>query len=352
MSVHYVRGSDPTLRENALNALIGELLGGEDRSLAVEEHTVPGRTGDGEAPGGAEGRAQAVDGALNAAQSPPFMTERRVVVLRDAGNLAAADADVIVAYLEDPLETTELVLVAGGGRLPTNLTKAWKGAVHEVGPPSEVTSDVLADALKAAGVELDAEAQRHVVAHLGEDAGRVPQLVAVLDAAFTDGAVVSVDEVEPYLGDEGAVPAYQLTNMIEAGDVPGALEVLHRMVTAAGARDGRPMHPLQVLAMLHSHYRRLLRLDDPEIRGSADAVEALGGKVKEYPAKKALAQARALGTDRIRRAYQLLGQTDLDLKGARAIPEDVVLEVLVARLAQLSAQSGAGARRGRASARR
>ena len=190
------------------------------------------------------------------------------------------------------------------------------------------------------------------MAHLGEDAGRVPQLVAVLDAAFSDDAVVSVDEVEPYLGDEGAVPAYQLTNMIEAGDVAGALEVLHRMVTAAGARDGRPMHPLQVLAMLHSHYRRLLRLDDPEIRGSADAVEALGGKVKEYPAKKALAQARALGTDGIRRAYRLLGQVDLDLKGARAIPEDVVLEVLVARLAQLSAQSGAGARRGRASARR
>jgi DNA polymerase-3 subunit delta len=103
------------------------------------------------------------------------------------------------------------------------------------------------------------------------------------------------------------------------------------------------MHPLQVMGVLTGYYRRILRLDDPTLRRPADAVLALGGKVKEFPARKALDQARALGTDGIRRAFDALYQADLDLKGARGIPENAVMEVLVVRLARL-AQRSRGAR--------
>jgi DNA polymerase-3 subunit delta len=243
------------------------------------------------------------------------------------------------------LESTALVLVGGSsGRLPANLTKALKGAgVSEVGPETERTGDVLGQHLRDAGVKLRPDAAKAVAAHLGEDAGRVPQLVEVLVAANPSGATLDVADVEPYLGEAGSIPGYQLTNAIEAGDVPGALATLRRMLTAPERRSQKPMHPLQILGLLVSYYRRLLRLDDPEIRGPRDAVEALGGRIKEYPARKALEQARALRATGIRQAYDYLAQADLDLKGKRAIPEDAVMEVLVARLAGLSGR----ARRGR-----
>ncbi|MGH9032895.1 MAG: DNA polymerase III subunit delta, partial [Acidimicrobiia bacterium] len=256
MSVHLVRGDDPILRDEVLTRLIDELVGGDDRTLAVEELVVPGRAsggdGDVDEPGGAEGREEAVAAALNAAQSPPFMTRCRVVVLRDAGNLATGDAAPLVAYLADPMDTTALVLVVGGsGRLPAGLTKALKAAkASEVGPTTEKTVDVLTEHARSAGLDLRPDARKLVVAHLGEDAGRVPQLVEVLSAAFGAGATVDVDDVEPYLGEAGAVPGYQLTNAIEAGDVPGALATLHRMTTATGPRQAKPMHPLQVLGLL------------------------------------------------------------------------------------------------------
>jgi len=351
MSVHLVRGEDPVLRDEVLTHLVDELAGGDDRTLAVEEMTVPGRASaeaESDEPGGAEGREQAVAAVLNAAQSPPFMTQRRVVVLRDAGNLAAGDVDPLIAYLADPMESTALVLVVGGsGRLPAALTKALKAAkASEVGPKTEKTVDVLAEHARGAGLDLAPEARKVVAAHLGENAGRVPQLVEVLSAAFGAGATIDADNVEPYLGEAGAVPGYELTNAIEAGDVPGALATLHRMMTATGPRQPKPMHPLQVLGLLVSHYRRILRLDDPELRSPADAVAALGGRIKEYPARKALDQARALRADGLRQAYDHLAQADLDLKGERAIPEDAVMEVLVARLARLSGRArGSGRRR-------
>jgi DNA polymerase-3 subunit delta len=352
-----VTGSDPVLQGEALEQLVAELVGDDDRTLAVEELTVLGRAaageGESDAPTGAEGRAELVAAAINAAQSPPFMTARRVVVLREAGNLAKQDADPLVEYLADPMDTTALVLVAGGGRLPKSLADALKAAkAVQVGPANERTADVLAQHLEDAGIEIRPEAAKLVASHLGENAGRVPQLVELLASAFGADATLDVADVEPYLGDPGSVPGYLLTNAIETGDIAGALDTLRRMLTATGSGQPRPMHPLQVVGMLHSYYRRVSRLDDPEVRSPRDAVAALDGRVKEYPARKALDAARALGPQGVREAYDYLFAADLDLKGARAIPEDAVMEVLVARLAALSSRARGGAGRRPARARR
>jgi DNA polymerase-3 subunit delta len=344
--LYLVKGNDPLLRAAALDALVAELLGDDDRSLALEEFTVPGRgdADDGGSAGGADVREAIVGAVLNAAASPPFMTARRVVVVRDAGALTAADADRLGVALEAPLETTVLVFVVGGGTLPAALAKKLKDAgARERAPESEKTSDVLADAAAAQDLRLRPEAVKLVSSHFGEDAGRVASLVDALHAAYGDDATLSADDVAPYLGEAGAVPTYQLTNAIEAGDEAAALDVLHRLLTASSAQQPRPMHPLQVLGSLNGHYRRMLRLDDPAVQTPAEAVAALGGRVKEYPARKALDGARALGTTGLRQAFDALYQADLDLKGARGIPPDAVVEVLVVRLARLTR---AGGRRG------
>ena len=344
----FVKGTDELLRERVVGELVIELLGDDDRSFAVEEIAVPGRTSDDpDAPGGAEGREYAVAAVLNAAGSPPFMTNRRIVVVHGVGALTAAEVEPLVRYLDDPLDTTVLVLVAGGGTIAPGLTKKLKELkAPERAPESEATDKVLIGQAHEQGVLLSKEAADLITKHLGDDAGRVVALVEVLSAAFAPDERLSGDDVRPYLGEEGTVAPYLLTNAIEEGDTPRALELLHRLLTVTSAKQPKPMHPLQVMGVLTGHYRRVLRLDDPDVRGENDAVAALGGKVKPFPAKKALNQARSLGTDGIRQAFDALAQADLDLKGARGIPEDAVMEVLVVRLSRL-----AGGRPARSAAR-
>lgn len=339
---YLVRGEDPTLRAGALDELLAELVADEERGLAVEDLELP--VGSGEAD--REARADLVARALNAAASPPFVTTCRVVVLRNAGALDAEGAAPVIRYLDAPSETSVLVLVAGGGTIPQALTKtlAAAGAVERA-PRSEKTRAVLADAARAAGLRLGADAASLLAQHLGDDAGRVGSIVEMLHAAYGDDFTLGVSEVEPYLGDLGSVPSYALTDAIEAGDEAGALVALHRLLRAPTPRDPDGMQPLQVLGMLTSSYRRALRLDDPAVRTVADAVEALGGRVKQFPTRKALDQARALGRDGLRRVFDLLHQADLDLKGARGIPSDTVMEVLVVRLARLMRAAGATPRR-------
>jgi DNA polymerase-3 subunit delta len=271
------------------------------------------------------------------------MTRRRIVVVRDYEQIPAPDLPPLVTYLADPLDTSVLVFVAGGGRVPKALADALTDAEAEaVGGGSEKTADVLARATGDAGLGLRPDAVSLITEHLGEDASRIGALVDLLVGAFGPGATLAAEDVESYLGEAGSVPVWQLTNRVEEGDVAGALATLHRLLTVTTAREPGAMHPLQVMGLLHSRARRLLRLDDPGIRSTDDAHAALGGKGSTYPARKALEASRGLGTEGLRRAVDLLHQADLDLKGQTGLPAETVIEVLVARLAGLSARSRRG----------
>ena len=148
-------------------------------------------------------------------------------------------------------------------------------------------------------------------------------------------------EIEPFLGDDGGVPPWDLTDAIDRGDRARALELLQRMI-GQGER-----HPFQVLATLHSHVARMLRLDGADVTSEKQAAELLGIKGSTFPAKKALGQARKLGHDRIVRMIDLLAEADLDLRGGKAWPDHLVLEVLVARLATMSPLARSGSALGR-----
>jgi DNA polymerase III delta subunit len=177
---------------------------------------------------------------------------------------------------------------------------------------------------------------------VGSDAGLVPAIVDTLASAHGPGATLGVEDVTPYLGGQGTVPVWDLTNAIEKGDVAAALEVLQRMLTVTSPTQPATDHPLRIVGLLTSQYRKLLVLDDPAVPTAEDAAAALGGRTSPNAARFRLRQARALGTDGLRQAFDHLARADLDIKGERAIPEDLVVQLLVARLAGLNARAGAG----------
>jgi DNA polymerase-3 subunit delta len=323
---YLIRGDDPSLVSQALVDLLAELLAGTDPALALEDWS------------GEEVDPAAV---VDSCQTPPFLTDRRVVVLRDVGRFTAEEVAPLVDYLGDPLVTTALVLVGGGGRSARKLEDAVRkaGQIVEAGAPQRAGDrrQWYADRLAAASVRLDRAATALLEEHLGEDLGRLAPLLDVLAAAYGEGARVGPDRLEPFLGQAGGLAPWDLTDAIDRGDTDVALSVLHRML-AAGER-----HPLVVMATLQRHYGDMLRLDGSGATSEAQAAEVLGLKGRStFPARKALDQGRSLGTEGVTRAIELLAQADLDLRGARAWPDTLVLEVLVGRLSRLTGRRGKG----------
>lgn len=320
MSVHLLLGDDESVLRSQVSDLVKRLVGDGDRSLMVDEF---------------EGEEYELRSVADAAQTPPFLTERRVVVARDVGRFAAGDLAPLTNYLADPLPTTELVLVGGGGRLAKQLTDgvvAAGGHKVDTSPPSRANDRITWVRAQAeqAGLRLDTHAAARIGNHLGEDTGRLAGILAVLASTYGEGVRVGEADVEPFLGEGGGVPPWDLTDALDKGHTAKALELSRRMV------HGGDRHPLQILAILHNHYSRLARLDGADARSENDAAAAIGIK-PGFPAKKALGTYRDLGGPAVGRAVQLLARADRDLHGETGLDAETVLDVLVARLSRLRA---------------
>lgn len=327
-SVHLVKGADDVLREEAVTSLVDQLVGDGDRSLLVDEFS---------------GADYELAAAVDAAQTLPFLTDRRIVVARHLGRFSNAEAQTpLLAYLAEPVDTTTLVLVwerspEPGAKLasvPPTLAKALASAGGETvdpEPPSRRREGWVGEHFAAHELHVDGPARALVAEQLGENPGAVVELIERLVGVYGPGARLGVEEVEPFLGEAGGVPPWELSDAIDRGDTALAMDRLHRMLRGGGR------HPLEVIASLRRHYTRMLRLDGAGARGEKEAAVLLGMRGSTFPAGKALAQSQRLGHRGVRRAVILLAAADLDLHGAQAWPEELVMEVLVARLSKLAA---------------
>src|SRR5215469_15784905 len=99
-SAWLVDGSDEVLVGNEVRRLVAELAG-DDAALAVEDFW---------------GDEIDLDAVVSACLTPPFLVERRVVVLRDVGQFEPEQLDPLLTYLEAPSPTTALVVVRGRGK--------------------------------------------------------------------------------------------------------------------------------------------------------------------------------------------------------------------------------------------
>lgn len=334
MKNRIVDGEDPSLVADEVRRLVAELAG-DDPGLTVEDFW------------GDEVDIEAVAGAC---ATPPFLADRRVVVLRDAGRFSADELQPLVAYLENPLPTTSLIVVGGGGgRIPAALVNAMKkvGEVASVGPGRD-TKGWIETRVRESPLRFEASARSELAAHLGEDLGRLPSLLEALVASYGVGASIGPAELEPFLGEAGGVAPWALTDAIDRGETDEALMVLRRLLR------GGDRHPLVVLAILHRHVAQVLQLDGSGANDEKSAAVVLGiqkGR-STFPARKALATSRRWGSEGVARAMGLLADADVDLRGESAWPAQAVLEVLVARLSRLAPRRPAGSGSGPGSRRR
>jgi DNA polymerase-3 subunit delta len=319
-----LKGSDPVLLGAAAHDTTAALLGDRDRTEAVDE-----LAGD-----------DYEAAAIVMAASSVSMFGDRIIVARNASRFGSDDLAPLLAYLADPNPTSTIVLVwekpvtANARPFPKKLgdaVKAAGGSVRDTDPPGQARqkSAWLDDRLADSGLALTPAAKAAIAARLGEDVSRVGGIMSVLEGAFVAGTRLDVADVEPFLGEAGSVPPWELTDAIDKGDVAGSIQRLQRMLS--GER-----HPLQLMATLQTHYERILRLDGSGAGTEQEAADLLGMKGSTFPAKKALATSRRLGSESTARAVVLLAEADADLRGASGWPPELVMEVLVGRLARLS----------------
>jgi DNA polymerase-3 subunit delta len=324
-----VVGSDATMVYDALHNAVAAALGDLDPSVALQDFTAKDVTGGGES---------VAPRVLEALNTPPFLVERRVVVVRDAQLLTADESAALVTWMESPSPAATLIVAVVGAK-SNRLVKASGDVIEvNVGSGARVRVDFVEEKFRQYAVTVDAGVVQYVANQVGDDVARVDALARTLHAIY-GSAPLKVHHVEPYVGDAGGVPAWDLTDAIDRGDATQAIVTARRML------DSKDRAGLQIVNGLQRHYLSMARLEGSGVRDRDEAAALLS--VSGYPAEKLLRTSQRLGAERIATAVRWVTNADVDLKGGVSYggmdldgegdaTDLTVIEVLVARLAMMT----------------
>ncbi len=167
------------------------------------------------------GESSHADEIVAACNTLPFMSERRLVIVRDVDKMPKADVDALVEYVRSPCETTTLVLVAVKVDKRTSLytSVAKLGGVAEYKAPkrSELPSAVIA-MFAARGRSVGRDAAEVLVGSVGHDLGRLSVEVDKVIAFAGDARTLSRDDIEEVMSSTAATSVFEFLDALGSRD--------------------------------------------------------------------------------------------------------------------------------------
>ncbi len=264
-----------------------------------------------------------VESLVPALQSGSLFGGATGVLLVDAHQLHAAEAEVAAALVADIAPDARLVLVADGS-LPAALAKAVKqlGEVIRVKPLRERDAgEWLAHASRERKLRLHGDAAAALLQRFGTDLASMSQ---ALDQLAASGEEITAETVQERFKNRPDAPMWHYTDAIAAGDEGAALRRLADFLAHG--------HPLQLLAFLANELRRrALAAAAPDIGTYAEWV---GGKPDAWPVRKAWKARNDANADELRLAVQALARADVAMKTAPEATHRVTLERLTVALSR------------------
>lgn len=270
--------------------------------------------------------------AIAAAEQLPMMSGRRVVRIKDFAKLRETDEEIIIRYLDRPLDSTVLVFVADDLDKRKKLTKALLATCAVVEFPAVKDAEAKAWArtrLKELKTTADDRVLSEVVRLVGTNLQTLRSELDKLAAAAIETRQITMELVDQLIDRSRELSNFDLGDQLIAGDRRRALETLHRLLEDDVA-------PVMLLGLIAGNYHRLALAKELLKRGARDEVYRLiyGPPAKRDAFMNTLQRSEAA---KIARGIQLIAAADLAIKsslgGGGPKGARLQLEVLVCELA-------------------
>jgi DNA polymerase-3 subunit delta len=256
------------------------------------------------------------------AQTFPFLSERRVVVVRNAELYFSPRfekrAAALIRYLNEPADTTLLMMVASKADKRMAFFKACQKAGAIVECPEFTEQEVGAwvrETAAARGKQLDAPAMRALIARVGTHLSDVRNALSVVMGYVGDQDTIRAQDVNAACADVAEEEIWTLTDAIAASDVPKALEALRRLLDLGKFPD-------EIIGTINWLLKSAYTVAVPEC----------GQKLKPFVANKVAPLANKLGREKLRDAFALCTDAQFMMRNT-GVNATLALELLVVKLA-------------------
>jgi DNA polymerase-3 subunit delta len=235
--------------------------------------------------------------------------------------MAAAELEILAAYFQKPSPDACLVLVGekldGRGKFAKAAREA--GAWFEAEPPRPGDMPGLARReAKARGHALGHEAAEALADALGADLSALDDALERLSLYVGAGAAIELEHVERCVAHVRTESVWSLVDAVSARDAKTAL-------TAAASLLGDREPPLRILALVARQLRSLARMRDGLAKGLQPQEAAQKAGIPPFKARDMAVSAKRFDDAKLTRAFRLIAEADLALKGSK-VPGPRVLE--------------------------
>jgi DNA polymerase-3 subunit delta len=322
--IYVICGSDPALVGQRYQELIDELLDPDQRALALFS---------------VDGKDATASQILDEVRTLPLLTQRKVVVVRDAGGFVSANRGLLEDYFDAPCPSGALILTVETWQANTKLAKklATLGELISVTAPKpwEMSASLVQLAAKRHAKKLTQEAADLLVQLIGDDWAQVCNELDKLVLFVDQERVVSADHVEQLAGHNRVFGAFDVIDGLTRGETGRAIQQLRAMFDQNKAAE------YTVVGAFAFHVRRLFQAKALLAKGANPAAVAkelhLFWKVKD----SFMAQVQRLSLEQIASLLATLAEIDYQVKTGQARTE-VAIERLVLTMGGMVRPQAAG----------
>jgi DNA polymerase III subunit delta len=273
-----------------------------------------------------DGDSARPEDVVAAANTLPFMSERRLVILRKADRMTADGLGVLADYAADPNPETTLVLVASKIARNLRIFKAVDalGGVAEYKAPAKrdyarTVVGMFADKGKRVGLD----AAEVLVRAVGYDLRRLSVEIEKVISFTGDETTLSRDEIEQVMSTTAPTSIFDFLDALGSRDCRDSMRVLTALLD-----EGESVHGVHAMGIRHVRNllsaRALLERDD---EGSATALISREVGVREWQARNLMVQARRF--DAVELVDALLSAAESEAKMKTSRDPRLVFEIWV-----------------------
>ncbi len=268
------------------------------------------------------------DQLIAAAETQPFMSDRRLIIVRDYPALtgrAEAD-DRLLSYLPSVPQTTVMLFYCTGkpdGRKKLYNAIKKHGAVVTFTPlkGAELTRFVT-DAFRNAGKECDERTAEYLIFTVGDDAGLLINEIQKLSDYAGNRPAVLASDVSALATPSTECTVFQMVDAVVTGQRSRAFTLLKNQLLIGTDR-------MAILAMLLRQYRLLqhIKIMQYEKRTGDYIRSSLG--VPSFAVEQYLRQASGYSGGQVKSAVRICFETEYAVKSGRLQPEGAVESVVI-----------------------
>ena len=266
---------------------------------------------------------------LDELRTAPFLTDKRVVLIRKADDFISNNRPLLEKYFDNPCPTGQLILTVNTWDARTKLAKKLvkAGELMSVTQPKrwELPRRLIKYANDAHDKKLGKDAAELLIELTGDELIRLYSEIDKL-ALFADNEkFITYKHIESLIGHNRLFNAFAVIDAIIAGDAGTAVERLRGMF--AGDKSAE----YKVVGAFAFHFRRMFGAKALLEKGVQR--KEIEGKLRIWGNKDGFfAQLRKMSLKQIGKYLQQLAETDYAIKTGQAKAK-VAMEQLVLRLA-------------------